>query len=299
MKIKENTKGILSLILLAFVFATMGIFARYLSSSFELFEQTYLRIGLAFLISILFFISKIDFKKIQRIPTKDVHLILLRSISLYLGIVLITQAFLTTSYSSATFVATLPLLPLFGYFILKEKINKISLLYILLGFAGFILIAIKDFSQMSLGVGELFALSSLVLFSISYVTRKLHSDFLNNYELTSIMFFIGSIFLFLTSLFIGESLPALNQFTLTTILVLLVAAFLNVANLFLTNYGFSKVKAAVAGNILTLEALFALLYGMILFNEPVILKELLGGILIVLSVILLNRKENAKIDRTS
>ena len=291
MKIKEQHKGLVSLIILAWVFATMGIFARFLSTEFDLFEQTYLRIGLALLMSLYFFRKKIQYKKLLLISKKDFFILILRSVSLYLGIVLITNAFLITTYSSATFTASLPLLPLFGYLILKEKIKLRTLAYILVGFVGFLFIGIKSFSDLSLGYGEISAFLALLMFDISYTTRKLQDDTLNDYEITAAMFLAGFLFLFITSLIMGEGLPSLSQFTPVVITVIFIASIFNLLNLFLTNYGFGKVKTAVAGNILTLEALFAFLYGVVLFKEPIVAKEVFGGILIIISVLLVNKSE--------
>lgn len=75
--------------------------------------------------------------------------------------------------------------------------------------------------------------------------------------------------------------------------MLLLSALFNVVNLYLTNYGFQHVKAAVAGNILVLEVVFALLYGFLLFNEMPTLRESIGGLLIVASIYLVNKNETA------
>jgi len=287
----QPKKGILALVVLAWTFATMGVFARYLATEFALFEQTYLRIGLAFLIGVIVFYSKCNFKKMRLLPKKDFFVLVGRSIFLYLGVVMITAAFLQTKYSNATFAASLPLMPLLGYALLKERIKIRTVFYILLGFFGLTLIVFKDLNLFSIGYGEMLAFGSLLFFDLSYIGRRLHSDYLNNYESTVFMFAVGSVFLFLTSLCTGERLPTLNHFSSLTIIALIGAAVFNIANLFLTNYGFQNVKVAVAGNILTLESVFALLYGIFLFKEIPSLFEWIGSALILTSVFLVNRSE--------
>jgi drug/metabolite transporter (DMT)-like permease len=287
----QSRKGTIALVVLAWTFATMGIFARYLSGEFALFEQVYLRIGLAFLVGILAFYPRCNFKKIYLLPKKDFFVLVLRSICLYVGVVMITAAFLHTKYSNATFAASLPVMPLLGFILLKERIKIRTVFFILLGFFGLALMVFKDLQITSVGQGEILAFGSLLFFDLSYVGRKLHSDYLNNYENTVFMFAIGAIFLFSTSMMIGETLPTMTQFSLLTIAVLALAAICNVANLFLTNYGFQNVKVAVASNILTLEAVFALLYGIFLFREIPTLYEWIGSILILLSVFLVNKSE--------
>ncbi len=288
----ETRKGVISLIVLAFVFATMGVFARYLSTSFELFEQTYLRIGFAFLLGVVLFYKDINWSKLRALPRRDVGILIFRAITLYLGVTLFTEAILHTKYGNASFVSTLPLLPLFGYIFLKERLSLRTITYIGIGFIGILFITITDFDHLTVGYGELMALLSMLAFDFSYIARRWHSDYLNNKESTVFMFVAGAIFLFATSLALGEGLPTPDQFTLIIIGTLLLAALFNVANLYLTNYGFERVKVGVAGNILTLETVFALLYSLFLFGESPLLREYIGGTLVVLSVYLVNRQES-------
>ncbi|HSW96545.1 MAG TPA: hypothetical protein VLF89_01835 [Candidatus Saccharimonadales bacterium] len=49
----DRKKGIIALIILAFVFATMGIFVRFLQADFTILQQTYLRIFAAFVLGII------------------------------------------------------------------------------------------------------------------------------------------------------------------------------------------------------------------------------------------------------
>lgn len=287
----ETKKGVAALIVLAWVFATMGVFARYLGTEFALFEQTYLRIGLAFLIGVAVFYKHLSWKKLATLPKKDWAILIFRSVALYTGVVLFTEAVLTTKYGNASFVAVVPLLPLFGYIFLKERLGLRTLAYIALGFIGVSLIAIHDVRDLTFGYGEMAALLSALAFDISYVARRWHSDHFNNKESTVFMFFFGALFLLAMSVVMGEPVPHLSDFTFPIVFALLGAAAFNVANLYLTNYGFERVKVGVAGNIITLEVVFALLYGVILFQEVPALREVIGGVLVLYSVWQINRKE--------
>ena len=290
--IPEDKKGIVALILLAWVFATMGVFARYLGTSFDLFEQTYLRIGVAFVLGIVIFGRSLSIKKLRTLPRKDVIVLVFRAICLYTGVVLFTEGILHTKLGNASFVAALPLLPLFGYFLLKESIKLRTILYIIVGFIGISLIGIQDLSQLSFGYGEMMALLSVIAFDFSYVARRWHSGHLNDKESAVFMFAVGAVFLFISSIVAGEALPTGDQFTPWIIGTLIVAAVFNLLNLYLTNYGFKKVKAAVAGNILTLETVIALGYSVFLFHEVPLLQELLGSALVLLSVYQVNKLES-------
>lgn len=287
----QNTKAILALVLLAWVFATMAIFPRYLESNFLLVQQTYLRIAGAFFLSFLFLLRYTHKAKLETVPLKDFFVISLRAISLYLGVLLFTEAVLHTKLANASFIAALPLLPIFGYIFFKESLRIKTVLCILVGFIGVFLIATGDSLDFSFGYGELMALLSLLAFDLSYVARRWHTDTLNNLESACLMFGVGTIFLLITSFFFGEGLPTASQFTWFTVSILLLAAIFNIANLYLTNYGFKNVKVAVAGNIITLETIFALIYGLVLFNEIPVLREIVGSLLVLLSIYQVNKLE--------
>lgn len=287
----ETRKGVIALIFLSLVFASMGIFSRYLSTSFALFEQTYLRIGLAFIIGVIIFSKNINIGKLKTLPKKDFSVLIFRAISLYIGVVLFTEALIHANYANVSFIAVLPLLPIFGYVFLKERLSMKTILYIGIGFIGMLFIVLPDFSNFTLGYGEMTALLSVLAFDFSYISRRWHSEHLNDKESTVLMFAFGTIFLFITSYLLQEPLPVLEQFTPIIIGTLVVAALFNVANLYLINYGFSRVKAGVAGNILTLETIFAFAYSVLLFREIPKTYEFIGGVLILLSVYLVNKSE--------
>jgi len=73
------------------------------------------------------------------------------------------------------------------------------------------------------------------------------------------------------------------------------AGFFNVLNNFLSNYGFQKVEAYVAGNILTLESFFAVIIGFLFYKEVPSIIEFVGGLLIVSSVFFMHKIENREV----
>lgn len=291
----NRNKGIIALITLAWVFATMGVFARYLGTEFELFEQTYLRIGLALLIACLIFGYRISWTKYLKLNKKDILILCFRAVCLYLGVVLITEGLMNAKYANASLAAVVPIMPVMAFFLLKERIALKTVAFIIFGFSGVCLISFDGLSLDRFGYGELMAFISLIFFNLSYIGRKWHSDYLNNYETTIFMFFVGALFLLITSMLLGEGLPSANQFSWSIILALIGGAVFNVINLLLTNYGFQHVKASVAGNILTLEVVFALGYGLFLFQETPVIREILGGLIILTSVYFVNKIENQEL----
>jgi len=181
----DREKGILSLVLLALVFASMGLFARYLATGFLLFQQVYLRMFAALVVGVIVFRKQIDFAKFKRVSAKDWAIIVLRAVCYSLfGIVLFTQAILVTKYANVSFIGALPMTAVLGFILMGEKFTWKKVFYILLAFIGVFLISVKDYSHLlNWGRGEVLALISTVFFSISYVARKWQSNLLNNKEI--------------------------------------------------------------------------------------------------------------------
>jgi len=288
----EHQKGVLALIVLSLVFASMGLFARYLSTGFVLLQQVYLRVLAAFFLGLIFFRNDLDFSKLRKISGKEWGLLLFRSASMYVfGVTLFTQAIIMTKYSNVSFIGAIPMTALLGAFLLKEKLTVRKLLLIITAFAGVVLIAVRDYTHLfEWGQGEVIALIATFAFSLSYVTRRWHTNLLNNKEITELTFFLSFLMLFATSLVNGEGLPV-SGWHIGLVLAVLGAGLFNVINMFLTNYGFQKVEAILASNILTLESVFAIVLGFLFYQEVPIAKELLGGIIITLSVIGMNKVE--------
>lgn len=292
MKINSNkNKGILALIGLAFTYASFGFFTRYLSVSFGFFQQIYLRIFAGLIIGFLIFGKSFNFLKLKKITTKEWLLLIFRAAAYYLlGVALFNKAVLLTKISTVSFIGSLPMTAVLGFLILKEKVTFQKVLYIVLSFIGVIIISINNFSDFSFGQGEILALASCIFASLSIVFRKYQTKLLNNTEITQIQLFFALIFILIASLFAKEGLP-INNWDSNVFLVILLSGLSSILMVFFTNYGFEHVKTSIASNILTLEMFFAVLIGLIFYWEIPSLKEMLGGILILFSVIQMNKLE--------
>jgi drug/metabolite transporter (DMT)-like permease len=284
----EHQKGAIAISVVAVAFASMGIFARYLSVDLQLFQQTYLRIGLAALAAALVFRPHLSLIHILQTPRHEWFVVIFRAIMLYGAVVLFTAGILNTKYANVSLVAMVPLLPLFGYFLLRERLTGQKIAYITLGFIGVVFVALKGLS-LTWGVGETYALLSAICFDVSYVGRKWHIGYLNNQEITVLMLGVGATFLFVAgTLVAGESMPVLSLGA-AALFALLASASFNVFHLFYSNYGFQRIDVILAGQLLMLEVPVALAYGLVLYGEVPTAYELIGGGLIVWSAWQMNK----------
>lgn len=286
----EKTRGMISLLLTSLIGASMGLFARWLGQDMALFQQIFFRILAGLLFGGAIFYRQISLARLRLAGAREWGLILVRSSALYLlGVGLGTQAYITAKYSNVAFISALPVPAIFGILLFREAATPRKILLILSSFAGALLIVVKDYGDLlARDVGELYALLSVVVFSFGIVTRKWHGALLNDEEISLLVLLVATLELLVTSLVVGESMGAV-RWSMATVVVLGVAGLFNALFMLLVNYGFHKVDAMVGNNILATQPLVALLLGGLLFGDVPTRRELFGGAMIFISLILIIR----------
>lgn len=286
---EEYKKGILSLVILNIVGACMGIFARILGNELLLFQQVAFRLFAALIMMNVLFYRNIDYQKIKRISARDWLFIVIRSIFMYLlGITLGTIAFIDGKYGNISFIMAFPMTAVLGIIILKEKINLKQGLLVFLSFVGVALISVNDPSNIFLwDRSSILAFAGTTFIALSHILRKYHTNLLNDKEITALMLFISTLLVFLTSFIIGEDISNINWNT-NLVIVIVFAGLFNGIFVLMANYGFSRVDSILANNILATQSIFGLAIGVILYREMIGVKEIVGGTLIISSIILFN-----------
>ena len=237
----KQQKGVVALVLLAFGFGMIAIAARYLSYHYALFQQIYLSLGAAFIFSLFLFPRSLTLKKIKEIPVRDWGIMFFRVMVGYLlAASLYRQSLTMTKISNVTFVQSIPFAGLFGWLLFKEKFTLQKMLLLLSAYAGVLFIAVKgDAFIFSFGKGELFSLISSALFSLSYVSRKWQTNFLDDKEITQILLFLGVTGFLAASFIGGEGLPSF-KFQVPLLLSIFAAGFFNAINIYLIQVSFSR-----------------------------------------------------------
>lgn len=290
LKNSTKTKAVLAAVFVAFTFVFMGVWARELKESFTLFQQVYLRIFLAGIIALVVFRKKFN-GLFSDITARDWKVYILRSVSYYgVGVTVGTIAVHNTSLSTTAFIASLPIIGLLAWIVFREKVPLKSLPFILLSILGLAFVVGLNFSNLSLGVGEIAAVISMLGFNIGYLLSRMHGKNKNNFENTTILLLIAWIPIFILAIFDGGILP--QAVTAKSIAVLLISSVLNIVLIYLINYVFNVLKAYVVGNLLLLESVFAIIIGFILYGEEPSIGALTGGGIIIGCAFVINRIES-------
>ena len=294
-KLFSKSKGVSALILLTLVWGMMPPITRYLSHSMSVYQQLYLRFAIGFVLILLLFKKQISFKRMFSMTAKEWLLIIARSFFYYfIGAVLYNKALLLTKIGNVSFVAAFPMTAIMGFILLKEKFSWQKLTWVVVAFLGVVLVSAgTQFSLDSIGLGEVLAFISIFFISIGLISRNWQTKKINDLETATIMLFFSFLFVMLFSLFKGEKFEA-ETWGLGVILVLLIGGLFNSLISYLMNYGMKRVEAVLANNIIALESVFAPLIAFFLLGEVLKPTEIIGGIIIVISAVLMNTTTKSK-----
>jgi len=181
------------------------------------------------------------------------------------------------SYAAPLFITVLSI------FLLSEKVGIFRWLAVLIGFIGVIIIAEPGFK----GMNYLYFLPLIFCIGMAFVTitiRKLSTT--EPIWLISIFFTITISIAGLATIPMGWKMPNFQDF----ILLALIGVTGGSANLFLTqSYKLSEVSLVAPLKYLAL--VFAIFFGYFIWNEIPTIKTLIGASLVVLSSLIIFRRE--------
>lgn len=201
-----------------------------------------------------------------------------------------------TTVSNTGFITGLYLVftPLIAWLLLKHKITKAQWGAVLVATIGLYLIA---YNGISVGIGEILVLVSAVLFAGQIVAIGEWSDGKNSYPLTLIQIIVAAIVFSLFTLKDGYQAPPDGSVWSAIIFTAIFATFFA----FLIQVKAQAVMSAtVAGVLLAMETPFALFFGLYFDNDPITLRIMSGGTLVMLAmamVIWSDSKNPSKSDR--
>lgn len=275
-------KGYLYLLLAALSYASMGALVRVLSTDLGPFSQLFLRlIFSAFLTFLLVFFTKSGFQLKRRI---DYLLIIPMGIVGYgLELSFYTLSFYHTTIANALFIfSAYPLITAFLAFIfLKEHLTKRSVIALLVLFLSLLLLFNPNNITHGL-LGNIYALLNAICFGIYVIFSRILSKHKNRPETVTFWTAILAILTSGVGAFTFEH-PTFHL-PLSTTGILLIFGFLNFLGYNLINKGFATVKAAIGTMLLSLEAVFGSVIGLVFFHEIPTVVFGIGAVEVILAI---------------
>ena len=221
-------------------------------------------------------------KSLTGLDRKFVKRAVLIGLLLCSGFIFQTFGLTQTTVSNTGFITGLYLVftPLISWILLKREIFKVQWLAVLVAIIGLYFIS---FNGISFGIGEILVLISALLFAGQIVALGEWSDGENTYALTLIQILVSAVIFFALSLKDGFQLPPDNGVWSAVFYTAFFATFLG----FLIQVKAQSIMSAtVAGVLLAMETPFALFFGLYFDNDPITLRIISGGTLVLVAMAL-------------
>lgn len=221
-------------------------------------------------------------KSLTGLDRKFVKRAVLIGLLLCSGFIFQTFGLTQTTVSNTGFITGLYLVftPLISWLLLKQEIFKVQWLAVLVATIGLYLIS---FNGISVGIGEILVLISALLFAGQIVALGEWSDGENTYALTLIQIIVSAVIFFALSLKDGFQLPPDNGVWTAVFYTAFFATFLG---FLIQTRAQSVMSATVAGVLLAMETPFALFFGLYFDNDPITLRIISGGTLVLIAMAL-------------
>ena len=196
------------------------------------------------------------------------------------GYIFQTLGLTKTTVSNTGFVTGLYLVftPLISLIILKRHVLKVQWAAVIIAFAGLVLIS---YNGISIGFGETLVLISAFLYGAHFVALGEWSNGGNTYALTLIQIMTVSALATACALINGYQVAPSNRVWISILFTALFATFLA----FLVQTKAQSVMSATAASVLlAMETPFALIFGLIFNDDPLTLRIITGGGMVMLAM---------------
>ena len=193
------------------------------------------------------------------------------------GYIFQTFGLANTTVSNTGFITGLYLVftPLISLIILRRHVIRIQWLAVLLAFIGLFLIS---YNGVSIGRGETLVLISAILYGAHFVALGEWSDGGNTYALTLIQIATLAVMASLFTIKDGFQIPPDSSVWLAVLFTAFFATFLA----FLVQTKAQSVMSATAASVLlATETPFAVIFGLYFNSDPLTLRIITGGILVM------------------
>ncbi len=279
--LSKNQLGFLYMFLSVCAFSIMDAIVKW-SEAYPVGQVLFFR-GLCGLIPILSLIPKDRYKDFYKTSRPTLHL--KRCLS---GLIAIVAIFIAlrklplATVVSISFAAPI-FTTIFSIFFLNEKVGLFRWLAVIVGFVGIVIISEPGFS--SLNIYYIYPI--IFCLGLSYVAIAIKQ--LSSSEPIWLIGFYFSFSIMITSLFTIPQGWVMPNFT-DLILLSLVGILGGIANLLLTqSYKFADVSLVTPLKYLAL--VFAIIFGYFIWNEIPTSKTLFGASLVIISSIIIFRRE--------
>jgi drug/metabolite transporter (DMT)-like permease len=287
----KKTLGFTSLFIAAVSFGSFGIWIRLLNREMSIYQQIVLRNAFAFIVAVLIVLLTKQLKNIEWDRVKKLNLVFYTFL-VPLSAIAYNFSIISTKIALATFafyIGTILTGWVAGFLFYKEELNAgkwLSLIFALIGLGLFA----YPFTDGGINMGLITGMVSGVLDGSANGFRKDLAGKISKLVLV-LLTTIGGVLV--SGLMIAYFHQSANYVATMSTTAWVIGAFFG-GLLAILNYlllvGFQNFDLSIGSIVLSLELLFALIFGIFVFQEYPTGKELLGGLFILVANIVPNMK---------
>lgn len=206
------------------------------------------------------------------------------------GYIFQTYGLTKTTVSNTGFITGLYLVftPLISLIILKRHVLKIQWLAVVIATIGLFFIS---YNGVTIGLGEILVLISAFIYGAHFVALGEWSDGKNTYALTFIQVVTVAA---LTSIFAFKDGFQIAPDSTVWLAILYTAFFATFIGFLIQTKAQSVMSATVASVLLATETPFAVFFGLYFHSDPLTLRIITGGSLVMLAMALVIWSDNRK-----
>ena len=206
------------------------------------------------------------------------------------GYIFQTYGLTKTTVSNTGFITGLYLVftPLISLIILKRHVLKIQWLAVIVATIGLFFIS---YNGVTIGLGEILVLISAFIYGAHFVALGEWSDGKNTYALTFIQ--VATVAA-LTSIFAFKDGFQVAPDSTVWLAILYTAFFATFIGFLIQTKAQSVMSATVASVLLATETPFAVFFGLYFHNDPLTLRIITGGLLVMAAMALVIWSDNRK-----
>ncbi len=281
----KMSKGVVLLVSAEFCFALATVFTKFVTKDSTLtgIEVTFFRFALGLLVAIA-----MVYKEKTPLRPNNISMVIWRGVLNTIAVILFFSAIQFTTVTNANMLnMTYPVFiflvaPLFS----DVKTPPLFFVFLLLSLIGAYLIIHPNFQKIN--PGDILGLLSGIVAAFSVISlrlaRKQDSTVLILFYLMSIGFVLNLI----------AMIPVWETPKGMIAVHLIISAVLGVFGQIFLTYGYKFISARSGSIVSSSRILFAILFGIIILSESITIRLVIGGILIVVSLIGVSFFENKK-----
>lgn len=287
-KSKKIILADLSLVLVAIIWGSGFIFMKKTLNYLHPIHINSLRFIISFL-----GMGAIFFKRLIKINTKDLKSGAIIGLFLFLAFSSQSIGLQYTTVSNQAFItaSNVVLVPFLYWFISKNKPKKYEFIAVIICFIGIGILSVEK--GFTIGLGDGLTMMCAIFFACHIVSIGIFSRKHDPIILTIVQFGVAGLLSLLTSYIMKTPFNPLSKETTFSILYLSLAG--TILAFGIQNMAQKYTSSTHAALILSTESVFGSLFAILLLNETLTIKLVIGSIMVLFSILIAEKKAMTKI----